>query len=512
MNEVLGHAQRGHDGLAVLPGSRQERKRDAQERGGLLEPLANELDRHRGPRGAIERLPDCRGEDLRLAFDLQVLELLVDHVVRVPPVLEAHRRLPRIEGNRVLEVQERIQSLGLSVSEREDVAPAEQIHVFHRDDAPHRAHGRGLVVVDVQEEAEGLSILNLHVKHALARPEAGLEVYPEALDPRIVEEQLDLALELVDIERGAGREAPAEIAGPEPPVTGDVDLAQPALDDLVGHAAIPDGLVGEDHPRMHVAPFQVQPQELEPQGLQVLLGEIPVLVTRGDLCQGLGGEGGVPLDDHVLDEDAHPRQLDLGPPRRRQRREEPFRRSGGRDLTDGHPWSQHEEQKDDERDAPHPAAHGRPPTRGPAWGSPQRPHEASRYDRRSPGHSLARNRAALPAARAVGGSPSALGRRPPGSRGSPSRPATTRLLDLPSARRAEQEARISAAASRTSAESSARLPLTSVTTALMLTVPGELSADDAVTAVSMGVELSITFAKILILPPGPPKASAWMPP
>ena len=46
----------------------------------------------------------------------------------------------------------------------------------------------------------------------------------------------------------------------------------------------------------------------------------------------------------------------------------------------------------------------------------------------------------------------------------------------------------------------------------MFTVPGALSADDAVIAVSMGVELSITFAKMLTLPPGPPKASAWMPP
>ena len=105
-------------------------------------------------------------------------------------------------------------------------------------------------------------------------------------------------------------------------------------------------------------------------------------------------------------------------------------------------------------------------------------------------------------------SPSVLGKRPIGSSGTPSRPASTRLLALPSARRAVQEARISSAAFSVSAGSSARTPLRLVMTALMLIVPGRLSCDDAVMVDSTGVELRRTSAKMSMLPPGPPNASA----
>src|SRR5574341_522675 len=74
-----------------------------------------------------------------------------------------------------------------------------------------------------------------------------------------------------------------------------------------------------------------------------------------------------------------------------------------------------------------------------------------------------------------------LGKRPLGSRGRPSRPATTRLLVLPPASRAAHEARMSAAASRGAVGSCVRPPLTSVTVASMAIVPGVLRADEALT-------------------------------
>ena len=266
------------------------------------QPLADELDRHGGLGRAIDGLSDPRGEDLGLALDVQVRERLLDDAERVPPVLEAQRRVPAGDGNGIPEIQERIQPLRSAVPEREDVSPAEQIDILERDDASLRPDGGRLVVVEVEVEAEGLPILDQHVEHAVARPEAGLEVHPEALDPRIVEEQLDLALQVVDVERLGGRESSPEVAGPKPPVPADVELGQTPLDHLVGDLAIADGLVGEDHARVHEALVHVELRELASERLEVLLGQVPVLVGLGDLRQDVGGEGGAAHDVDALDE------------------------------------------------------------------------------------------------------------------------------------------------------------------------------------------------------------------
>src|SRR5262249_60610513 len=107
--------------------------------------------------------------------------------------------------------------------------------------------------------------------------------------------------------------------------------------------------------------------------------------------------------------------------------------------------------------------------------------------------------------------PSVLGRRPIGSRGTPSRPARTRLLALPSARRAVQDARISSAAFSVSAGSSASTPLRLVMTAVMLIVPGRLSCDEAVMVPLMGGGATRAVRENVLVAPGPPKWSPWMP-
>jgi hypothetical protein len=176
--------------------------------------------------GACDRrLSDPRGEDLGLALDVQVLERLST----MPNVFRRYWKLTvvsqRVTGMAYRKSRERI-SLRSAVPKREDVSPAEQIDILERDDASLPPDGGRLVVVEVEVEAEGLPILDQHVEHAVARPEAGLEVHPEALDPRIVEEQLDLALQVVDVERLGGRESSPEVAGPKPPVPADVELGQ----------------------------------------------------------------------------------------------------------------------------------------------------------------------------------------------------------------------------------------------------------------------------------------------
>ena len=94
---------------------------------------------------------------------------------------------------------------------------------------------------------------------------------------------------------------------------------------------------------------------------------------------------------------------------------------------------------------------------------------------------------------------------PPGSSGTPSRPATTRLLILPALSRAAQAARRSAAACTTVSGNWAMFPLRLVNLAWMSIVPGVDSAEEALTRLSLVRKVS---AKIPMLPPGPPKASA----
>ena len=74
-----------------------------------------------------------------------------------------------------------------------------------------------------------------------------------------------------------------------------------------------------------------------------------------------------------------------------------------------------------------------------------------------------------------------LGRTPPGSAGSPSRPDTTRLLDWPPARRVAHAARRSVEACSTDSGSCETELLTSVTPAWMPIVPGRPRAEDALT-------------------------------
>ena len=75
---------------------------------------------------------------------------------------------------------------------------------------------------------------------------------------------------------------------------------------------------------------------------------------------------------------------------------------------------------------------------------------------------------------------------PPGSSGTPSRPATTRLLVLPALSRAAQAARRSAAACTTVSGSWAMFPLRLVNLAWTSIVPGVDSAEEALTMLLAG--------------------------
>src|SRR6266508_5174061 len=78
-----------------------------------------------------------------------------------------------------------------------------------------------------------------------------------------------------------------------------------------------------------------------------------------------------------------------------------------------------------------------------------------------------------------------LGMTPPGSSGSPSRPATTRLLVLPALSRAAQAARRSAAACNTVSGNWVMFPLRFVNFAWMLIVPGAASAEEALSTLAL---------------------------
>ena len=74
-----------------------------------------------------------------------------------------------------------------------------------------------------------------------------------------------------------------------------------------------------------------------------------------------------------------------------------------------------------------------------------------------------------------------LGNKPPGSRGTPSRPRRTKLLDLPLCTRAAQGSGSSAAICKKSCGKGIRLPVTLVASARISTVPERPSAEEALT-------------------------------
>src|SRR5437867_1840659 len=96
--------------------------------------------------------------------------------------------------------------------------------------------------------------------------------------------------------------------------------------------------------------------------------------------------------------------------------------------------------------------------------------------------------------------------KPPGSSGSPSLLPATKLLSFPPLKRVAQDCCRSEVAWSTASGNGAIAPLTFVTGDWILTVPGVLKVDDAVTLLSDDARK--TSATIVTLPPGPRNALA----
>ena len=99
--------------------------------------------------------------------------------------------LSEARGHRVLRLKD-------AIREPQLVADEGEVRELVGEERP---DNEVVVVVEVEQETEGLAILHLDVQHALALAKAGLEVHAQALYPRVVQQELDLALKLGDVQR-----------------------------------------------------------------------------------------------------------------------------------------------------------------------------------------------------------------------------------------------------------------------------------------------------------------------
>src|SRR6267378_1655683 len=382
--------------------------------------------------------------------------------------------------------------------------------MLERHDAALGAHRGRLVVVDREPHLVRQSLLDRGRQRGLAGPEARLQLGVQSPDALVLEQQLQLLLQGVDVERRARaeREPAPQVALPEPAVALDVDLDHAALDDLIGHRPLGDRLVRQDRSRVDVAAVDVQQGQRDAKRLQVLRGQLPVEVRRGGGGNLLGRQHRVAHDADLTHEDAQRRQ-DLAFGRRGQRRQDRHgrrtprllllegrrlpRSPGG--IAEGRLRVSERVRKDrDDADGAETGC-GHLKQRGAGT------HSAIRFDRSSwPPPSSSESPESVGPSATRG-----LGRAPPGSAGSPSRPDTTRLLDWPPASRVAHAARSSVAACSTDSGSCPTTLLTFVIPAWMPIVPGTPRAEDAL---RREFEVRKIPAKMLMLPPGPPNASA----
>src|SRR5439155_4789443 len=229
-------------------------------------------------------------------------------------------------------------------------------------------------------------------------------------------------------------------------------------------------LVGEDRSGVDVALVDVEQRQRDPERLQVFRRHLAIDVGRGHAGELFGREDAAAHDTDLADEYTLARQgLELSPRRRRKRGKN--RRGWSR------PWLLPQERRRLAR-PPGGFAEGRrlgmdcPGQARCQDESDREPnplhhleHAGASTDRENRGNVSQRWPSLLDSSDGSAlksSATSGLGRYPPGSRGRPSRPATTRLLALPAASRAAQEARRSVPACNSTSGRRATLPLRSV--------------------------------------------------
>ena len=183
--------------------------------------------------GVDDRHAEADRELLGAALDVQVLDIVVDHVGAADLAEDVEAQVARGQRHRVVEAG-LAQALGEVAGEHQRVVAPQEVEPGEGQPGIVGADAGRLVVGGARLDREPLlALLDRHREPRLpgcrARQQAGVELG----DGRVLQQQLQPVLQVVDVERRPGPEPDAllekrdvQLAG-----AGDVDRLQPALDD-----------------------------------------------------------------------------------------------------------------------------------------------------------------------------------------------------------------------------------------------------------------------------------------
>jgi len=130
--------------------------------------LAGKLDGNFTVERAIERLPQRDSIDFRFALNVQIYKRLLDGGERILPVLQAQGRVIGGDGERILEVEQRVEAFRSPIPGRQDIAVAGKILVFESDDAALLYDGGRLIDVEINRQYVGRPLLEENIKNTIA--------------------------------------------------------------------------------------------------------------------------------------------------------------------------------------------------------------------------------------------------------------------------------------------------------------------------------------------------------
>ena len=264
--------------------------------------LADDRERHLIGHGLINRLAEAHADDLCVGLDVQRTEGRFDEFEVVAPVVRRKGRPVSVEGKGVGGVHDWKGAARLAVAEAERISVARQVVVGQGADPTNFSDQRRLVVVDLHRGMKRMPVCHAHIQHAVAlagrlaavRHSRARSVCPAATVAAVP---------------ARGRASPAcgcrvrgDRAGRmgEPAVAFHVDPRQLPFDDLHRDDAGRDVLVRDDRAGGEVAFVDVEQRQGQPEPLEVLGQQRPVL-KRGRHLVNLGiREHGVADHVHVM--------------------------------------------------------------------------------------------------------------------------------------------------------------------------------------------------------------------